>query len=54
MAIVINDFEVIAEPPPAPGAPAPQDVEGPPQPSAPEVERVLRRLAERLMRIEAH
>lgn len=54
MPIVINDFEVIAEPPPAPGASVPQEAEPAPQPSAPEVALVLRSLAERMLRVEAH
>ena len=53
MAVVINDFEVIAEPPAA-SADAASHVEAPAPPSAPEVERVLRSLAERLARVEAH
>ena len=54
MAIVINDFEVIAEPPATPGASAPQDAEPAPQPSAPDVVQVLRSLVARMLRVEAH
>lgn len=53
MPIVINDFEVVTEPAPAPGATAPEVTDGPPPPAAPEVERILRSLAERLARVEA-
>lgn len=54
MAVVINDFEVVAEPPaPASEAPPPRS-EGSAPPSAPEVERVLQSLAARMARVEAH
>jgi hypothetical protein len=52
MAVVINDFEVVAESPATGVAPQPAEAAGPP--SAPEVERVLQNLAERLARVEAH
>ncbi|WP_176696068.1 hypothetical protein [Phenylobacterium immobile] len=53
MAVVINDFEVVAEPAPAPGASAPEVTDGAPSPAALEVERILRNLADRLVRVEA-
>lgn len=53
MAVVINDFEVVAEPAPAPGASAPEVTDGAAPPAAQEVERILRSLADRLMRLEA-
>ena len=54
MAVVINDFEVITEPPPVAGAAAPPGAESTPTPASPEVERVLRSIAERQSRVEAH
>lgn len=57
MAVVINEFEVVAEPPTAPGAPAPAPAEAPaPMPTLPaqEVARILRYEAERLLRVSAH
>jgi hypothetical protein len=54
MAVVINDFEVIAEPPDAAGGTAPKEGESTPPPSSPEVERILQSLAERLARVEVH
>ena len=54
MAVVINDFEVIAEPPAASAGIASPHAETPGAPAAPEVERVLLSLAERLARVEAH
>jgi hypothetical protein len=55
MPVVINEFEVVAEPPPA--APAQPAAEAPPpRPSlaAQEVERLLRHEEERALRVWAH
>lgn len=54
MAVVINDFEIVTEPPAPAGSAAAPESEGPSPPSAPEVERILHSLAERLLRVEAH
>jgi hypothetical protein len=55
MPVVINEFEVVAEPPPA--SPAQPGGETPlPKPvlAAQEVERLLRHEAERALRVWAH
>ena len=53
MAVVINEFEVVAEPPPAPAAAA--DKQEKPAPPVPlDVERLLRRHEERQARVRAH
>ncbi|HLM58806.1 MAG TPA: hypothetical protein VK422_22070 [Pyrinomonadaceae bacterium] len=52
MAVVINDFEVVVEPPP----PAPDSDEQPaqvPAPTAQEIEQVVRRQMERAARVRA-
>lgn len=52
MAVVINDFEVVVEPPPAP----PESGEQPalvPAPTPQEIEQVVRRQMERLARVRA-
>jgi hypothetical protein len=57
MAVVINEFEVVAEPPrQSEGAPAPgRGSEPTPQASTPrDVERIVRRLHERHARVRAH
>jgi len=53
MPIVINEFEVIAEPE-LPGLPAADPTPAPPSVSVPDIERVVRHLAERASRVEAH
>lgn len=54
MTVVINEFEVIPETAPAPGATNSGELPAPPPPSAPEVERLVDHLAERAMRVWAH
>ena len=54
MAIVINDFEVIAEPPAVRRDTAVREAESPPPPSVPDIERALQNVAERQARVEAH
>ena len=52
MAVVINDFEVVVEPPP----PAPDSGEQPapvPAPTPQEIEQVVRRQMERAARVRA-
>ena len=58
MAIVINEFEVVAEPPPTgqPGGTIPPTT-GLPQTTGPtphDIERVVRRQKERCARVRAH
>lgn len=53
MAVIINDFEIISEPPAARRDPASHDSEPAPPPSAPDVERILQTLMERRFRVEA-
>ncbi len=54
MAIVINEFEVVSEPPPAqaPDKKPPQPPAEPPTPH--DIANVLRRLRERCERLRAH
>lgn len=52
MSVVINDFEVVAEPAPA-AQPAPQQPASRP-PAREEIERAVARLAERRRRLRAH
>ncbi len=55
MAVVIHEFEVVAEKPPREeAAGAASGPAGPPPPSTPhDIERVLQRLSERLARVRA-
>ena len=55
MAVVINEFEVVAETP-EPAAPSPRPEGAPPRPAiaAQEVERLLRHEEERALRLWAH
>lgn len=54
MPVVINEFEVVAEPQPTtpPSSPAPSPSAEPPTPY--EIDRLVRRQLERLARIWAH
>jgi hypothetical protein len=57
VSVVIHEFEVVAERPPAPAAEAPETRSvGPAEsPSTPrDIERVLRRQTERTERVRAH
>lgn len=56
MAVVINEFEVVAEAPKAAEVPAaPGGNEAPPAPSTPrDIERIMRRQLERFERVWAH
>jgi hypothetical protein len=57
MAVIINEFEVVAEPPPAPkplGTPS-DESQKPQQPStAHDIHRVVRQHMHRLARVRAH
>ena len=54
MAVVINEFEVIPEAPPAqPNAPA-QEMPPPPQLTARDLARLMRHKRERALRVWAH
>jgi len=56
MAVIINEFEVVAEPPPAERAKEPAPPAGSSASQAPtpaELQRVLRRLEERAARVRA-
>jgi hypothetical protein len=53
MPVVINEFEVVPEAPPAEGQATQTEAPPPPGPSAPEIERVVSHLAERAMRVAA-
>lgn len=53
MAVVINEFEIVAEQP-APAAQAPDEQPKPPPLATLEVLRVLRYEAERALRVWAH
>ena len=54
MAVVINEFEIVAEPPP-PAQPAAAEAPAPrPGLAAQEVERLLRHEEERALRVWAH
>jgi hypothetical protein len=55
MTVVINEFELVPQPPPAPAGE--QKPQPPPEPSplpASEVERIVRRQRERAARVWAH
>lgn len=52
MPVVINEFEVVAEPPPNPPGPTPPPAEPARLPQA-ELERALRELSARLERVRA-
>lgn len=52
MAVVINDFEVIAQPP-AP-APRPDATSAPPAPAPSDIEKIVQREMERAARVWAH
>ena len=55
MAVVINDFEVVAEPPAkAEAADRPDAKDQPDRPGPPDVEQVLRKCQERQARVRAH
>ena len=55
MAVVINEFEVVAEPLNPPAQDSTAAAEPPPPPSTPhDLERVLRRQRERAARLWAH
>jgi hypothetical protein len=57
MTVVIHDFEVVAETPPG-GEPAGAAASGHEKPAAPptpaDIERVVKRLRERRLRVSAH
>lgn len=55
MSVIINDFEVVVEPPPERPGPAEAPTAPAPEPLKPEdVRRVMRRRSERLSRVWAH
>ncbi len=55
MAVVINEFEVVAEPAPAaPAAAAAEENPATPAIAAQEIERILRHEQERALRVWAH
>ncbi len=56
MPVVINEFEIVEEPPAAGGTAAPLQPaeETKPALAAPEVERIMQHLAERELRLWAH
>ena len=58
MAVVINEFEVVVEPPSAttpPAETAPRDGEPPPPgPTPHDIARIVARQEERLVRVRAH
>jgi hypothetical protein len=57
MTVVIHDFEVVAEKPPG-GEPAGAAASGQEKPASPptpaDIERVVRRMSERRLRVSAH
>jgi hypothetical protein len=53
MPIVINEFEVVAEPPPTAATPETEQEQAPAQPTAHDVEQVLIRQIERAARVWA-
>jgi hypothetical protein len=56
MAVVIHEFEVVAEKPPAeePGGASPSASAPAPSSTPHDIERIVRRAAERLARVRAH
>ena len=54
MAVVINEFEVVAEPPPTTRGSADAGEPGGKEPEKPTAEEVLVRLHERHLRVRAH
>jgi hypothetical protein len=56
MAVVINDFEVVAEPPAAApsGADSPSESPAAAAPTPQEIEQIMRRHRERCARVRAH
>jgi hypothetical protein len=56
MAVVIHEFEVVAEKPPAEEQAGAAPAAGTPAPSSTphDIERIVRRLSERLARVRAH
>ncbi len=55
MAVVIHDFEVVAEPPPPPTtAPPPEGEPAIGAPAPHDIERVMQRERERAARVRAH
>jgi hypothetical protein len=55
MTVIINDFEIVAQPPPQPPADTAEPSVAAPQPSwtPADIERVMRRHRERLARVRA-
>lgn len=54
MPVVINEFEIAPAPPAPPAPPAEEPAPPPQEPPAQETERLLRRRAERQLRVWAH
>lgn len=58
MTVIINDFEVVAEPAPTAlpqaGTPSPNPVAPAPSSTPRDIERIIRRQIERCVRVRAH
>ena len=54
MPVVINEFEVIAQPENGSPPPATPTQQTPPQPQVREIEQIIRRQMERALRVRAH